>query len=394
MALTTPLPGVPESRIYLGIGNTIDAKQVIPGTSDYVAGGYPLPALQFDLTRISQAEVVAQNSTAAQYQTALLFPSTYFPATGIVAAPTSINFQVLQPASASAGQPIADGTVATATLSALTSNVATVTAANTFVAGQFVALAGFANAAATVFNGRVVQITVATATTYKFNLTHANITSGADAAGTATLLTSTNGPLTTLTPITSTNSASTSDVATITIANTFQPGQFVVLQGFSNAGATAYNGYVVQIITASSTQFTFNFYHADIVSEADTGTAALLVTPGGAPITTSTTFTISNSALTSNVASISAVNTLVPGNIVVLQGLTNAATLNGQLAVVIATGLTNALFEADITATNIASEADAGTAALLVAGSAPGYAEVPVGTNLSGAAWSVRVIGV
>ena len=46
--------------------------------------------------------------------------------------------------------------------------MATVAAVNTFVAGQFVVLQGFANAAATVFNGRIVQIASATAALYTF----------------------------------------------------------------------------------------------------------------------------------------------------------------------------------------------------------------------------------
>ena len=402
MALTTPFPGVPESRSYFGVGNTLDVKQIIPGISDYVTGGYPLPAVAFNLTRIHSADIVAVNSLAAAYIAQLLFPSTYFPAAGgIVAPPTSINFQVLQSASAGAGSAIAAGTVATSTLSALTSNVATVTAANTFVAGQFVALQGFANAAATSFNGRVVQIASATPTLYTFNFTHANITSGADAAGTATLLTSVTGAVTSSTPVVSTLSALTSNVATITAPNTFVPGNLVVLQSFTNAGATAFNGYTVQIVTATATAFTFNFNHANIVSGADTGTAALLIVPGGAPVATGAPATITNSALTSNVASLTAAQAFTPGTLVLIQGLTNGAALNGQILQVISTGLTNALFEANYTATNISTGADAGVALPLIVGAIAGGAagagaalvEVPAGTNLTGAAWSVRAVG-
>jgi len=46
MALTLPLPGVPDSRQYLGAGAIQESFLIIPGTSDYPTSGYVLtPAM-------------------------------------------------------------------------------------------------------------------------------------------------------------------------------------------------------------------------------------------------------------------------------------------------------------------------------------------------------------
>jgi hypothetical protein len=380
MSLT--ITEVLDGAVPLGESNSIRTYQLTPGVSDYVAGGYPITAAQLGLTRLYGAHIIAKNSSGLPYGTGITFPSSSF---GAIPTPaTSINLSITQQGGGGVGLPLTTGAVATATLSALTTNVATVTAANTFLPGQFVALQGAANAGFADLNGLIVQVITASATGFTFNYTHANVASGADVALTATQITAATGPLNSGTAIASTNSALTTNVATITIANTFQPGQFVVLQGFTNALATAFNGYIVEVITATATGFTFNFNHANIASAADTGTAALVVAPGNAPITVGRPSSISNTALTSNVVSLTSNQQLFAGQVVIVQGLTAGAALNGQLLQVISTGLTNALFEANIKSANIGTAADVGIALPLVAGPSTAMSEVPAGTNLSG----------
>ena len=64
----------------------------------------------------------------------------------------------------------------------------------------------------------------------------------------------------------------TSDVATIIATNSYHAGQEVILSGFGTA--TYFNGQTVQILSAglSTTQFSFNFVHANVGSTADAGT--------------------------------------------------------------------------------------------------------------------------
>jgi hypothetical protein len=83
-----------------------------------------------------------------------------------------------------------------------------------------------------------------------------------------------------------TNTALTSNVATITSVNNFAPGQIVTISGTTNSSG-AFNG-TFTVLTASNTQFTFALTHADIVSAADTGTASGvwndgIVAPAAAP---------------------------------------------------------------------------------------------------------------
>lgn len=69
-------------------------------------------------------------------------------------------------------------------------------------------------------------------------------------------------------PITAT--AVSANVLTVTVANNFAPGQFVVI----NSTAEAFlNGQVVTVVTASATQFTAAFTHVNYNNPADTGTA-------------------------------------------------------------------------------------------------------------------------
>jgi hypothetical protein len=74
---------------------------------------------------------------------------------------------------------------------------------------------------------------------------------------------------------------------------------------------------------------------------------------------------ITNLALTSNVATITANNLLATGDVVTLAGLTTTAAFNGLEVTVISTGLSGTQFEANITHANISTGAETGTASLV-----------------------------
>lgn len=145
-----------------------------------------------------------------------------------------------------------------------------------------------------------------------------------------------------------TNFALTSNVGTITATNTFAVNQIVWLSGLTTA--TFLNGQSVQVASASGSQFTFNFTHANYGSASDTGSAMSIGSFGLRFIATTagnfgnfiasrgalysyavgSTATITNLSLTSNVATITATNTFTNGQYVDLTGLTTATWLNGQ----------------------------------------------------------------
>jgi hypothetical protein len=67
MALATPIPGVQGSHALLGIGQQWKSFLIVPGTSDYVTGGYALTAIQLGFNPtygIQKAWVSLANATA------------------------------------------------------------------------------------------------------------------------------------------------------------------------------------------------------------------------------------------------------------------------------------------------------------------------------------------
>lgn len=62
MALTTPLPEVPESRLKFGVGVEQCSFLIVPGTSDYPTGGYLITALQCRLSKIFSVSIDGINS--------------------------------------------------------------------------------------------------------------------------------------------------------------------------------------------------------------------------------------------------------------------------------------------------------------------------------------------
>lgn len=385
MALTI----TPNAVLPLDVWGKTEIRFVsaVPAASDYATGGYTLTAGQgISLNKIYWAVPIGNQGGLSPVWNV---------ATG--------KLQIYA-AGAAAGAPLGLGPLSAAKSTAVgvTSNVLTVTIANTLKAGQFVYLQSFTAGGA--INGSIVQVSTASATQFTAAIPTPNITAAtADITGTYQLVQAGVGNLlATGTVANITNSLSTSSLLTMTCANTFTPGQFVIIQGLTN-GATA-NGVIVQILTASATQFTATWTGTSFTTAADVGTASLLVTAGGAPVTTNTAAAISNSLATASSAgtagliTLTALQAFVPGNIVVIHGLTNGAAINGDVLTVLnSASLTGKIFTANGQTAAFSTGADSGTAALLMTGTptslAAGEAEVQAGTDLSGFTFNLMLIG-
>jgi hypothetical protein len=76
----------------------------------------------------------------------------------------------------------------------------------------------------------------------------------------------------------------TSNVVTVTCSNTLSVGQQITFAGLTTA--TFLNGQTVTIASASGTQFTANFTHANATSHSDTGTATGIAAPANGVVVT------------------------------------------------------------------------------------------------------------
>lgn len=404
MALT--LTRIPDCQQVAGVSQIEIGYQMQPGTADYPANGYVIPGVLSTGTGVTGnfggqftygAQIMGQNATAAGYLAEFVMPNAAF---GTTPAPSpTITFQV--GLDVNAAQPLILGPLsALSTLSAVASGVGTVTVANSLRAGQFVYLQSFTQMGA--LNGTIVRVASATSTSFTFNLgSAANVGSAADATGTFQLVEVGPGNLVQLgATATITNSLATATL--LTMNSTLNPpvGSFVYIDNLVN-GAKA-NGVIAQVLTSSSTQFTANWNGTGntFTTAADTGNVWQLVTAGNATITTGQSVTISNSVATASsagtagVITLTAANLLQAGNIVVTQGLTNGAKVNGTISAVIATGLTNALFKMNGQIGAITTGADVGVSALLVTGPPTGFAQVSAGTDLSACTWFVGFLNV
>jgi hypothetical protein len=274
------------------------------------------------------------------------------------------GLQIFQNANeAPLGTPITLGTLSgAATQSVFTVNgVATVSTTTPPPLNSFVLLTNGATNFGIFLNGVIVQVTAVVAgTSFSFNM-------GASktlhyAVGTDTLKWqqlfggNANNPVTLGTAsgqsIAVSAVAVASNVLTITCTNTgtsIVPGNFIVLQGL--AAGEVPQGAVVQVLTASTTSITANLIAPNLsATSGETATATVLVTNGNAPIqATQDSFSINGSTVAATAASATAAGaitvlpvnqTLTPGSIGVIQGLTHGSALNGLLTAVLSTGLT------------------------------------------------------
>jgi hypothetical protein len=405
MALT--ITGIPDCKAQLGFSQFARGAQLQPGASDYPLGGYVIPnglgvGANVNVTGSFEGEFaygaipLAANAAAAAYNVDFVPASGSF---GTTPAPSTTLTMIVSLPAVTAGTPLGLGPVSAAasTTVGVTSDLITVTQPNSLKAGQFVYYQSTGAGAA--FAGAILQVASASATQWTAVFPTANITAAtADITITYQLVQAGTGNLlTTGTSAAITNSLSTSSLLTMTCANTFTPGQFVIIGGLTN-GATA-NGVIAQILTASSTQFTATWTGTSFTTAADTGTAKLLVTAGGAPITTTLAASITNSLATASSAgtaglvTLTALQNFVPGNMVLVRGLTNGAGVNGDVLTVLSSAsLTDKIFTANYPNAGFTTAADSGSAALLVTGVPTSTPQVSPGTDLSGCSWFVQFL--
>jgi hypothetical protein len=312
-------------------------------------------------------------------------------------------------ASGAAGAPVANAPLtlgplsAGATNSTFTANgVATVLTSTPPPAGSFILLSNGASGKGIFLNGAIVYVTsVVAGTSYSFNFAAAkslNYASAADTLKWQQVWVNSSNPLQLgNTSIAVTAVAVASNVLTITCANTgtaIQPGNFILVQGL--AAGEVPQGCIVQVLTANTTTLTANLIAPNLsATSGETATATVLVTNGNAPVQALTSYSISGSTVAATAASSSAAGAitvlpvnqnLVAGNVVVIQGLTHGAALNGLITPVIATGLTATNVETNgYIATSVTTgTADAGSLSLLATGTPAAGSQVSTGTNLSG----------
>lgn len=400
MALT--ITGIPDCKAPIGPSQFAKGVQLQPGTADYPSGGYVIPnslgvgananvAGFFEGEFAYGAWIMASNAAAAPYEIDFLPASGSF---GATPAPSTSLTMIVSLANTAAGTPLGLGpkSAGVSTTVGVVSNLITVTQPNSLLAGQFVYYQSTGAGAA--FAGAILQVASATATQWTAVFPTANITAAtADITITYQLVQAGTGNLlTTGTSAAITNSLATSSLLTMTCTNAFTPGQFVIIGGLTN-GATS-NGVIVQVLTSSATQFTATWTGTSFSTGADIGTAKLLVTAGSAPITTTLAAAISNSLATASSAgtaglvTLTALQNFVPGNMVLVRGLTNGAAVNGDLLTVLSSAsLTDKIFTANYPNAGFTTGADSGSAALIVTGIPTASPQVSPGTDLSACSW-------
>ena len=158
----------------------------------------------------------------------------------------------------------------------ITTNVISMTAKNSLAVGQKLVLSGFPTS--TFFNGVVLTVASAGASSFTANFTHAD--GSATEAGLADpIIVSLSGASSANSECNSTATITsvqvTNGIATITAANNFTPGINVSFSGVGTA--TFLNGTNAQVVTASPTSFTISLpKQANYGPTADSGTATFL----------------------------------------------------------------------------------------------------------------------
>ena len=381
------------------------------GPSSYATGGEPLTpssafggSNQLGLARFTFIDSAITNS--GSYRVECLY--------GGVGTRQSVNL-VWRPsgsAGSSIGIPLSLGAVsAAATQSTYTAaGLVTVVGANTLKAGQFISLSNGTSNAGIFLNGVIVRVISATPTGYTFYFGQGKAlayTIATDALEYQVVQVSATNLLQ-AEPLASpiTGVLATANLLTITQANSLVAGQFVYLAGpFVTASVYAL-GAIVQVTSASTTGWTAKWQGTIIAqTSAETATAYLLVTNGGAqvasypyyngptaPITNA--LTVASAATAAGLFTLTATQAYQPGMIVAVQGLGTSTELNGSIGTVITTGLTQLLVKANGWTVLRSTQAEtAGYVSVLVTGSPIGGGEVDPGTNLSGEVVRLMAIG-
>jgi hypothetical protein len=98
MALTTPLPEVPDSRVHLGEGCIQASFWIIPGTSDYPTSGYVITPSMCRLMRGFQSAWIGGENATVIAGPWLMIPvmSMALTSNGYPSMPTQVSLYVIQ----------------------------------------------------------------------------------------------------------------------------------------------------------------------------------------------------------------------------------------------------------------------------------------------------------
>jgi hypothetical protein len=287
---------------------------------------------------------------------------------------------------------------AAATQSTYTSaGLLTVVGANTLVPGQFIVFSNGASGAGIFLNGVMAQVTSATPTTYTVNFGQGLALAYTIATDTLKyqVVQASAGNLLQgqLNPAPITGVLATAILLTVTQANSYSVGQFVALGGTFKTASLYASGAIVEITSASSTGWTAKWQGTIIAqTSSEVATSALLVTNGGAPVQASqsafgaitNTLAVAAGASAAGLITLTSIQNMQAGNIIAIQNVGVNTTLNGTIATVIASGLTNIVIKANGWTVIENTQAETvGTASVLVTGVEAGAGDVLSGTNLS-----------
>jgi hypothetical protein len=373
-----------------------------PAASDYVPGGYALIGGESGVATPSTINVdLWRISSALPWGGQGGYEPVWNPVT------QSVQIYAGTPV---AGVPLTLGTLsAAATQSTFTvAGLLTVVGANTLLPGQFIVLSNGASSYGLQFSGVMTQVVSATATQYtsyigqalanaytintdtlKYQVVQANAGNLLQAQQLAAPIT---GVL------------ATAILLTVTQTNSLVAGQFVALGNGFKAASYYCNGAIVQVTSATSSGWTAKWVGTIIAqTSGETATASLLVTNGGAPVIASqasfgaitNSLAVASDTTHAGLLSLTSVQNFAAGNILAVQGVGANTTLNGVIATVISASLTNIMIKANgwTVIANTSAET-VGVASLLVTGT-PTMAqpEVPAGTDLSGYAFQLLLLG-
>jgi len=307
------------------------------------------------------------------------------------------------------GVPLGLGTLsAAATQSTYTSSgLLTVVGANTLSPGQFIVFSNGASGAGIFLNGVMAQVVTASATGYTCNFGQGLALAYTIATDTLKyqVVQASSGNLLQAQALAApiTGVLATAILLTVTQANSLVVGQFVALSGTFKAASLYASGAIVQITSASSTGWTAKWQGTIIAqTSSEVGVSSLLVTNGGAPVVASqsafgaitNTLAVAAAATAAGLLTLTSIQNMQAGNLIVVQGVGVNTTLNGTIATVIAASLTNIVIKANGWTVIENTQAETvGTASVLVTGYPVGTGEVTAGTNLSGETVRLMVLG-
>ncbi len=167
----------------------------------------------------------------------------------------------------------------------------------------------------------------------------------------------------------------------MTQANSLVAGQFVVMQGPFKAASQYAAGAIVQVTSATASSWTAKWQGTIIAqTSGEAAAASVLVTNSGIPIAAypqatapvaplTNVLTVAADATHAGLFTLTAAQAFQPGMMIVVQGVGTSTELNGSIATVISTSLTQAIIKANGWTVLRSTQAEtAGYASVLVTG--------------------------